>query len=197
MLDAALAVIVDGGPRAANASAIAAALGAPSGSIYHRFGSRDGLLAALWLRSVERFQRGFRAAVEIDDAEQAALDAARHVFRWSRSEPAEALLLARYRLMDLLDEPLEELPLEQLQRDDAQRRRVALGLQSLAQRLDLDLPRVTLALVDLPLAAVRRPLTAGEPVDEALETLVLEGVQSLLKGGRRRRRRRRPNNLVS
>jgi AcrR family transcriptional regulator len=188
MLDAALQVLVDRGARAVSASAVAGVLDAPSGSIYHRFGSRDGLLAALWLRSVERFQRGFAQAVENGDPHQAALAGARHVFTWSRHERAEALLLARYRLVDLLDDPVETLPLEDRQRDRAQRRRVSDALQALAEQLGCDLPRVTLAVVDLPLAAVRRPLTAGQPIEQSLERLVLEGAETLLSAGARPRR---------
>lgn len=44
ILDAARGLVLEGGPRAAGVAAIAAASGAPVGSIYHRFGSRDGLL---------------------------------------------------------------------------------------------------------------------------------------------------------
>ena len=42
-------------------------LGAPIGSFYHRFASRDVLLAELWLTTVLAFQEGFVAAIEISD----------------------------------------------------------------------------------------------------------------------------------
>ena len=57
ILDAARAIVQRDGPRAASVKAIAAASGAPVGTLYHRFGSRDGLLVAVWLRALERFQR--------------------------------------------------------------------------------------------------------------------------------------------
>ena len=56
ILDAARTLVLDGGPRAASVAAIAKVSGAPAGTLYHRFGSRDGILAAAWLRALERFQ---------------------------------------------------------------------------------------------------------------------------------------------
>src|SRR2546429_9709229 len=56
ILDAARALVLDGGPRAASVAAIAKSSGAPAGTLYHRFGNRDGILAAAWLRALERFQ---------------------------------------------------------------------------------------------------------------------------------------------
>src|ERR1700752_1255479 len=56
ILDAARALVLDGGPRAASVAAIAKASGAPAGTLYHRFGNRNGVLTAAWLRALERFQ---------------------------------------------------------------------------------------------------------------------------------------------
>src|SRR4051812_50101854 len=57
ILDAARTLVLRDGPRAASVAAIAAASGAPVGTLYHRFGNRDGILTAAWLRALERFQR--------------------------------------------------------------------------------------------------------------------------------------------
>jgi AcrR family transcriptional regulator len=51
------------GPSAATVGAIAESVGAPTGSIYHRFRSKDVLLAELLLQTVEGFQAGFEAAL--------------------------------------------------------------------------------------------------------------------------------------
>ncbi|NOX28486.1 MAG: helix-turn-helix transcriptional regulator, partial [Actinobacteria bacterium] len=45
ILDAAASLLAADGPTALSVARIAARLGAPSGSIYHRFGSRDVLVA--------------------------------------------------------------------------------------------------------------------------------------------------------
>ena len=62
ILDAARAIVLAAGPRAASVATIARESGAPVGTLYHRFGSRDGLLAAAWLRALERFQHHALAA---------------------------------------------------------------------------------------------------------------------------------------
>ena len=66
MLDAAGALLVAGGAHGLTASAVARSLSAPSGSVYHRFASRDHLAAALWLRTVERFDRDVVAGLHAD-----------------------------------------------------------------------------------------------------------------------------------
>ena len=48
---------------AATVSRIATSVGAPVGSVYHRFASRDVLMAELWLRTITRFQDGYLAAL--------------------------------------------------------------------------------------------------------------------------------------
>src|SRR5207237_563587 len=63
-LDAALAIAAERGPLAATVGAIAERLGAPVGSFYHRFPSRDVLLGELWLRTVLDFQQGITAALK-------------------------------------------------------------------------------------------------------------------------------------
>lgn len=76
---------------------IAAMAGAPVGSIYHRFGSRDELLIRLWVREIRQFQSGLFELTEWPDAGQALEAAAAHVIEYSRRHPAEAHALTLYR----------------------------------------------------------------------------------------------------
>src|SRR6185437_13625154 len=62
ILDTARALVLTDGPRAASVGAIAKASGAPTGTLYHRFGNRNGILTAAWLRALERFQSRALAA---------------------------------------------------------------------------------------------------------------------------------------
>src|SRR5260221_14615456 len=101
MLDAAAGLVARGGPGRATVAAIAEQLGAPSGSIYHRFESRDLLLARLWIRTVRRAQEGFAAALDGPDLAEAARQAALHIPRWARSHLDEATVLLLYRREDL------------------------------------------------------------------------------------------------
>lgn len=112
VLDAALDVVGREGDRATVAD-VSKALGGPVGSIYHRFSSRDLLIARLWLRSIARFQAGL---FEIRDeavrtgrsADDTLVQMAGHVPRYCREHQAEARALTLHRQDRLLaDGPAE------------------------------------------------------------------------------------------
>jgi AcrR family transcriptional regulator len=96
-LDAALKLAAAGGPGAVTVAAIAEKLGAPIGSVYHRFPSRDVILAELWLQAAESFQAGFLELLKGDDGIEAAL----YTPRWARSHPEQGRLLLLYRQEEL------------------------------------------------------------------------------------------------
>lgn len=77
-------------------TAVAGAVGAPSGSMYHRFASRDEMLARLWLRTIGEFQTGFVDALSDADT-TAAIDAAvAFVFDWTAANPTKSALLLQF-----------------------------------------------------------------------------------------------------
>ncbi|MFJ2868870.1 TetR/AcrR family transcriptional regulator [Kitasatospora sp. NPDC087314] len=180
-LDAAVRLAAAGGPAAVTMSALAMEVGAPSGSVYHRFAGRPALLAEVWLRTVESFQDGYFKALEAGvDARQAGCAAARHVVAWSRAHPQEAALL----LYGAEDFGRADWPEEHLQRADRGNQRVRASLASLATALGAegqqDTERVALAVVDLPLSLVRRHLRAGDPLPAHAENLAEECTAALL-----------------
>ena len=158
-VDAALNLLARGGPPAVTMAAIAGEISAPIGSVYHRFVSRDVLLAALWLNIVESFQRGFLEALKRDDGLSAAL----HTVRWVRKHPKEARVLLLHRREDLISGQWPDdvkNRAEHLSRElDDEIRTFTLRLCGRSTRQNLF--RVTFALIDVPSAAVRRHLEAG------------------------------------
>lgn len=102
ILDTARTLVLTNGPRAASVSAIAKASGAPTGTLYHRFGNRNGILAAAWLRALERFQSRAMAAAA-DTPLETAVAMAVSVVRFARELPDDARLLLTLRPSDLLD----------------------------------------------------------------------------------------------
>ena len=102
ILDATRALVLAGGPRAAGVAAIAKASGAPAGTLYHRFGNRDGVLVATWLRALERFQVRAMAATG-DTAVDAAVAMGVAALGFARDEPEDARLLLSLRPADLVD----------------------------------------------------------------------------------------------
>src|SRR5260370_532237 len=111
-LDTAVRLVAGRGPGAATMAAISSELGAPTGSLYHRFESRDLLLAQAWVRTVREAQTGFVAALGHDDVEQAGFDAALHIPRWCRAHLDGARVLLLYRREDLVERWPEELGAE-------------------------------------------------------------------------------------
>lgn len=158
ILDAARAIVLEHGPRAASVTTIALHSGAPTGSLYNRFGSRDRILSAAWLRALERFQTLALEAAEQPDPIEAGVALAGSILAFARKHRDDARLLLTMRPEDLLDaDPDSDLrariragnaPLE------AQLHRVARAVHGNANARALD--AVTRAIVDLPYGAVRR-----------------------------------------
>ncbi|GAA0595636.1 TetR family transcriptional regulator [Caenispirillum bisanense] len=97
-LTAAVGLIARGGPQAATIAAVARAAGAPSGSIYHRFPSRDALVARAWLTVHD----GFRAAVLPPLRRGDAAGAAAALVTWAAAEPLHAAFLLPHEPEDLI-----------------------------------------------------------------------------------------------
>lgn len=181
ILDSALAVMAAGDPGSTTVAAIAAGLGAPIGSIYHRYASRELLLAHLWIRTVREFQQGFLAALCNEDLDAAADDAALHVVRWSRGHLPQAQLLVLHRREalaarwpDELGGQLAELntSVESALKDFARGR---YGRAGTAEQ-----QRVVFALVDVPGAGVRRFLLKGRPPPTSVDHLVTAASRCVL-----------------
>ncbi|WP_028934617.1 TetR family transcriptional regulator [Pseudonocardia spinosispora] len=178
LLDAALDLAAESGPAGVTVAAVARAAGAPSGSVYHRYPSAAALLAAVWLRTVERFQDGFLAAMCANVAEDAVGAAARHVVAWSRAHPREARLL----LYGPTDFGERDWPASEVDRLTADNQRLRDALTALATRLGCpdDLERVALAVVDVPYGLVGRHLRAGTDIPASAEALVAQAALTLL-----------------
>ena len=162
-------------------TAVARLLGAPSGSMYHRFAGRDTLAAALWLRGVRRFQSGYLAKLGNPDALAAALGAAGHVVTWSRANPGDARLLLQFRSSDLVHGPWPETLRDEHRRLQHQ---LETGIRHLQAAFGATEPverhRVSYAVIDVPYAAVRPALLAGKRPPDSTDVLVAETVAHTL-----------------
>ncbi|WP_431237622.1 TetR/AcrR family transcriptional regulator [Mycolicibacterium aichiense] len=157
ILDAARGLILAEGPRAASVAAIAKASGAPVGTLYHRFGSRDAVVTAVWLRALTRFQSRAMAAAGSDPLEVAvAMALAALEFATDCTEDARVLLAIRPGdLRDAQPDPEFTATLAAMNAPLADR--VAELARQLFGRSDArSVDAVTRAVVDLPYAVVRR-----------------------------------------
>jgi AcrR family transcriptional regulator len=181
ILDGARTVLLADTP--ATIAEIAAASGAPTGSIYHRFESRDALLAETWIRASAGFQRRFIAAIDSADGPiNGAVAAGLSVFDFANDQCDDARLLASLRReqvirsplppqltsrLDKLDEPVESA-ITQLAHD-------LYGTSSREHRR-----RVVLAIIDIPHGAIRQFLIAGTLPPQNLRPLVEHAIRAVL-----------------
>lgn len=173
ILDAALEVVSEDGAHAATAVAIAKRLGAPSGSIYHRFASRDLILATLWVRTVKRFQKGFLEALSHQEPTVAARTAVAHTLGWSTTYRREAKVLAMYRREELLALWPNELGGELATLNDSVKRAVIAFTTAYFGEANAEtLGKTRFALIEIPYAAVRH-LLGAEQMPHWLEHTVI------------------------
>jgi AcrR family transcriptional regulator len=183
MLDAARELVLEDGSWSATMEAIAQVSGAPTGSLYHRFGSRDQLLARLWVRAVQRSQASFIGALQKEDAREAARAGALSILDFCDEYPADAQLLVAFRREDLI-RSVPEGPLadELAELNDP----VSRAIGDLARRLygrksRAAIERTLLATFDLPYGAVRRHLIAGDPLPTGLRPALARAVGAVLE----------------
>ena len=176
ILDATASIIASRGPATATIGAIGHRLGAPSGSIYHRFPSRNELLGRVWLQKAAQFQDRFVEAFQHGTPAEAGLDAALSMPRSVRLDPVGAKILLLYRRQDFLS---EEWP--RAMRDEAEQLGIQVvdALKNITRRLFgkasiEDQRTVAYAVLDAPMAAVRRYVMVDEApplmVDALLRT---------------------------
>lgn len=176
VLDAARSVVLDGGVRAATIAAISARSGAPSGSIYHAFSSRDGVLAAVWRRATTRSQSLWleAGATRPEDPVEAGVAMALSQLELARTTPDDVRLLTVLRPEDFgsveLDLGTYNKPIRE-------------GLRALAARLDgADAQlRAHLATIELPYGALQVRLGGGSvTVPPQLDVYIAAAARAVL-----------------
>lgn len=170
------------GPGAATISAISHALGAPSGSIYHRFQTRDELLGRLWLEKAAFFQNRWASALQNADPKEAGLAAALSLPRTVREDFKGARILLLHRREDFLSETWSaqvkaeaERLKEQVDQNIDRLTRRLFGKTSARAR-----QTTTFAVLDLPFSAVRRFVASGDMPPLSIDELVTRAYKSVI-----------------
>lgn len=170
-LDAAAGLFAEGGARALTMRAVARAVGAPSGSIYHRFSDRPALLAALCLRTTRRFETSYLGAMGAQPTPASTVEATAWIVDWCRTHLSEAIVLQAGVQAFGPDEWRQSAKTELDEAMRAQRRGLAKIVKTLADQTGVPRDQVAFCLIDLPLAVVRRHLVAAEPPPPAASRL--------------------------
>jgi AcrR family transcriptional regulator len=179
-LDAALHLAAKRGPEAITIADIADYVGAPIGSVYHRFPSRELLMARLWLRTVQSFQDGFLVLLAKRDATAAAL----YTPSWVREHFEEALILLLYRREEFFGEtwPEEITKDARLLMRGLDEGIIDFTISRFGGVSEKMLQRTVLALIDVPYAAVRRYLQQGVPPPTFIDDMI-EEICHVIVGG--------------
>jgi AcrR family transcriptional regulator len=189
IIDAAGVLVARDGPDAATIGAIGARLAAPSGSIYHRFATRDVLLGRLWLEKAAFFQDRFVAALGDPDPRAAGLAAALSIAAAARADLRAARIMLLHRKEDFLSAKWPADMAAEAARLGAQ---TNAALRDITRRLfgrasPRTLRLASFAMLDVPLAAVRRHVAANEMPPPIVDELVRRAYGALILGKKRRR----------
>ncbi|HPB83014.1 MAG TPA: TetR/AcrR family transcriptional regulator [Spirochaetota bacterium] len=169
---AAMSRVAENGPESVTVASIAEAIGAPVGSVYHRFSSREMIMAGLWLSIAESFQKGFLEILNAGDCIAASL----YTPQWVRRNPIESKILLLYRREELIG---GEWPEQVRERAEGLEQELRSGLNSFVKKQfgrcsEKNIRRTVFALIDVPLASVRRHLENDETPPEYVDELVRE-----------------------
>jgi len=181
-LTAALDIVSETGPGSLTIAALAGRIEAPVGSVYHRFVSREVLLAELWIRIAEPFQRGFLDALARD-----GLEAALYTAKWVRGHLNEGRVLLLYRREELVagnwPEDVKEHAAELTR--ELEKGLVSFTRKTFGSAGRENVRRAVFALIDVPLAAVKAHLQKGEPPPEFLDDLIRRSYAAVTEGYRK------------
>jgi AcrR family transcriptional regulator len=156
---------------------IVADTGVSFGSLYHRYRSRDGLLAAAWLEATRTFQTGFLASL-CSGSPTAGEDAALETLQFCRIQPDRARILVACRQSEFLGETTPD----PLRGEIAEiNRAIEAALSDFAADRNKDIALCRLAIIGLPLGAVQLylpdfliPETIDEHIRRAYRALMSE-----------------------
>ncbi|HWX47270.1 MAG TPA: helix-turn-helix domain-containing protein [Roseomonas sp.] len=173
-IDATMALIAEGGPAAATMQAIARRVGAPTGSIYHRFESRSTILGAAWNAAYASFVGALAPLLRAGHSREAALA----ILPWSAEDERRARFL-------LLNDPValfEDAPppaalreeLERLEDEFDNAFRTCVALHGSGAVREEELARAKFLIFDAPIAILRPHLLKRGPLPPFVARMIDE-----------------------
>ena len=173
-IDATMALVAEGGPTAATMQAIARRVGAPTGSIYHRFESRSAVLGAAWNAAYASFVAALAPLLR----EGRPCEAALAILPWTREDGCRARFLLLHEPVSLFEDtpPPAPLRLELERLEDAfdGAFRACVGAQGVAGVGEEALARAKFLIFDAPIAILRPHLMRGGTVPPFAERMIAE-----------------------
>jgi AcrR family transcriptional regulator len=164
--------------RSATVAHVTSLLGAPSGSIYHRFATRDALFAQAWVRAVRRFHAGFPPVMQIEDPVEAIVQTGLLIPAFCRDNPVDARMLTVYRYADLVAEPPPGLEADLTDLNTPVKALLAhLTLRRYKRLTPAGRSLVELATRDAPMGMIRSQI--GDPIPAGMDIPIRAASQAI------------------
>lgn len=173
-IDAAIALVAEGGPGATTMQAIARRVGAPTGSIYHRFESRSAILAAAWNASYASLMNVLTPLLQAGRPREAALA----LLPWAGEDRHRARFLMLYEPVSLFEdapppEPLRQ-EMERLESEMDQAFRACIAQIGDGAIKEEDLARAKFLIFDAPIAILRPHLLSESTIPAFAGQMIAE-----------------------
>lgn len=177
-INSAVQIIAKDGLKALTIAALAKRINAPVGSVYHRFPSRDALLAEVWLNIIELFQNEFLEKLQ-DDGLQATLSCV----QWVRMHPNEARIMLLYRIYDLTSGKWPEDLQKRARRlaKELQEGIFAFTKKQFGHVTKENTDRAIFAIYDAPIGIIRRYLRDDKVPPQSVNDLVRETYEAVIE----------------
>lgn len=171
------------GPRGVTTAAVSERSGAPTGSLYHRFGSRAAMVAEMWVRTIREFHSElFKVSAVAEPGMDRALALAGAIVDYSSRNPESARLMLVASREELENDPSisSELGNSLATLNDPVNELVMQLAEELYGRASLSgVDRVTIGVIGIAYTAVRRMLLSDrDPIE--IKPLVLTAARATL-----------------
>jgi AcrR family transcriptional regulator len=177
-IDSAIQIIAEEGLGALTIAGLSTRVTAPIGSVYHRFPSRDSLIAELWLNIIESFQNEWLKILQTD-----GLQATLFCMQWVRNHPSEARVMLLYRIDDLTSgEWPKDLQKRALRLSKELHEAVAsFTKKQFGSITKENIDRTLFAIHDAPMGILRRYLQENKIPPKSVADLMRETYEALIK----------------
>jgi AcrR family transcriptional regulator len=176
-LNSAIQIIAEEGLGALTIAGLSTRITAPIGSVYHRFPSRDALVAELWLNIIESFQNEWLKILQTD-----GLRATLFCMEWVRSHPNEARVMLLHRIDDLTS---GEWPEDLQKRAQRLFKELREGVASFTKKqfgsvTKENIDRTLFAINDAPMGILRRYMHDNKIPPESVADLIRETYEAVI-----------------
>lgn len=178
LISTALDLLAQKGLAGVTMAAISEKSGASIGSVYHRFSSRELLLAQLWVTLIRSFQTGFLEKLH----KGTAVDAALYTLQWVRKHPRQAKVFLLHRREQLMKGPWPGNLRDEVMdlKNEMENGLNLFARQHFGNTSEKNMARVVFCLTQVPLSAVRSFLENDKPVPDYLDEFVSDTCQAVL-----------------